>query len=135
MHQLASTFRCLQLLAHNAHNLTKGVSFFADHEFFGELYPSYETAYDSVIERMIGLEVPVDLVAIQLDATDMLADISAEQMEVADFLKGILSGEKKLCYLIAEENNKATIGTQNLIAQLYDDSEVRQYKLKQRLGD
>ena len=61
MHDLAIILRSAQLYAHNAHNMTKGKTFFSDHKFFGQLYPVYEEAYDSIVERMIGLGYDVSI--------------------------------------------------------------------------
>ena len=72
MKDLAIHLRYLQLVAHNAHNEVAGPTFFANHEFLGELYPAYETAYDAVVERIIGLGKPVDLCQVQVDAAAKL---------------------------------------------------------------
>jgi DNA-binding ferritin-like protein len=126
MENLITQFRALQFLAHRVHNKVKGSTFGEDHEFFGELYPAYETAYDSLVERMIGLEKPLNI--------NKVNKAAAEMSSVApNFLKILLKGEEDLCSMIAKENPKATLGTQNLLQQLCDDSEARQYQIKQRL--
>lgn len=119
----------MQLYAHMAHNLLGGETFHQDHEFFGELYAGYEGDYDSVIERMIGLGEPMDLVKIQKDATSGLkAPKSIEQA-----YEEILLCEEELIAACEKLAKGATLGTNNLLAGLADKAEMRVYKLKQRL--
>lgn len=98
MEKIAFVFRYLQLYAHQAHNLVKGQTFFQDHDYLGALYPVYEEAYDSIIERSIGLNKPVNIQKVNQAA-----------------VKG------------------SSQGTMNLLAGLADQSEMRQYKLQQRI--
>lgn len=128
MDKLATYYRCAQLFAHNAHNLTSGPNFFADHEFLGELYGTYESAYDSIIERALGMGEQVDLVKIQQDAAQCLSDYSTDKIFVS-----LLNLELLLCTLLEEANGKASLGTQNLLQGLCDASEARQYQIQQRL--
>lgn len=126
---LASLLRYLQLYSHMAHNLLGGETFFQDHEFFGELYPAYEADYDSVVERMIGLGEEIDLAKIQKAATQ---DLKAPKT-CKEALEEILSCEEDLCKALEDLAKDASLGTNNLLAALADESEARQYKLKQRL--
>jgi DNA-binding ferritin-like protein len=132
MEDLAILLRALQLLAHINHNLVKGTTFFSDHEFLGELYAAYETAYDSVVERIIGTSgmKPQALMSIQESAVKVLkqATVTGEP-EMA--FKTLVQGEAELQKIC--ESIKGSAGTLNLVAQLADDSEVRSYKLQQRL--
>jgi DNA-binding ferritin-like protein len=133
MKNTATILRTMQLVAHNYHNLIAGQNFFADHEFLGELYPAYESAYDSVIERCIGLhdygQKEIDIVS--LEARNNSAELPYSS--AAQCFQNLLSAEKVLCATIVEDMQKATEGTKNLLAQLADDSEVRQYKLQRRI--
>ena len=65
---LASYLRYMQFTAHIGHNVLGGETFFQDHAFLGDLYGTYEDAYDAVVERMIGTEESVNLVKIHTDA-------------------------------------------------------------------
>jgi DNA-binding ferritin-like protein len=134
VHNVASFYRYLQLFAHIAHNKAKGQSFFADHEELGELYGAYETAYDSVVERMIGIGEGADLFIVNDKACKMLTMISGDYTNDESF-GVLLQGERDLCELLGEniKSGGYTQGTINLLAQLYDDSEARQYKFSQRL--
>jgi DNA-binding ferritin-like protein len=131
MKQIAITLRGLQLFAHNAHNLAKGKTFLEDHEFLGELYGAYESAYDDVVERMIGLGGDQDLNAITTEACDMAT--SAKFSDNDQAFNVLLVTEKELCDEIKKEMGKQSTGTQNLLQGIADNSEMRQYKLKRRL--
>lgn len=134
MDKLATTFRTAQLVAHNFHNLTRGVAFFADHEFFGELYGEYEGAYDSVVERDIGLgEEGFDIGLITREAGEKASSYDPSDM-AADEMCAVLLGMERIIQSEAAEASKgASIGTQNLLADLADKSEMRVYKLRQRI--
>jgi DNA-binding ferritin-like protein len=133
MIKLATHLRYMQFYAHNAHNLCQGDTFFADHEELGDLYGVYEGLYDSVVERMIGLGQSVDLVKIQVDAAKML-DGEAEPKAFSAAFSGLLTCENDLCKVIADANEGASLGTQDLLQAMCNESEVRQYKFKQRLS-
>ena len=135
MKDLAIHLRMMQLFAHNQHNLCSRIVFMQDHEFFGDLYSTYEGSYDDIIERIIGLygDEQLDLNAIQTSAVQKLSSAPSKFSSNSESLSQILSMEKHLCELITELSPKLTIGTQNLVADMADKSEVRQYKIKQRI--
>ena len=134
MDSLITQLRALQFLAHRAHNVIKGPTFFEDHEFLGELYPAYEAAYDSAVERVIGLGTEkLNLSKINVAASQM-SDILPNETKPEPFLRAILKGEKDLCGMIDKAVEKASQGTQNLLQGFADQSEARQYQLKQRLS-
>ena len=129
---LATQFRAAQFYAHNAHNQASGATFFSDHEFLGELYGTYEEAYDGLIERMIGLGMEINLPEITCEASTEV-EKSGDDHTTTECFKYLLEMEKAICKEIEKEMQISTVGTQNFIAQLADDSEVRQYKIGQRL--
>jgi DNA-binding ferritin-like protein len=133
MIKLAAHLRHMQLYAHNAHNLCKGDTFFTDHPELGSLYSSYEDAYDGVVERLIGLGEAPNLIQVQKDAVVML-DSDAAPSGFNDAFSTILGYEEELCKLVDAANEGASLGTQNFVQGIADISEVRQYKLKQRLS-
>jgi DNA-binding ferritin-like protein len=134
MDSLITQYRALQFLAHRAHNMVKGPTFFEDHEFLGELYPAYEAAYDSLVERVIGLgSEKLSITKINRVAADMSA-VAPDETKAETFFRIILKGEKDLCGLIDKAMAKASNGTQDLLQGLCNASEARQYQLKQRLG-
>lgn len=126
---LAGYLRYMQFQAHIGHNTLGGETFFQDHAFLGDLYATYEDAYDAVVERMIGLEEPINLVKIHEDA---VKDLSIPK-NYDEMFKELLSCEEDLCKKIESIAPKCSQGTMNLLADMADKSEMRQYKLKQRL--
>lgn len=130
LYELALQFRFLQLYAHNAHNLVSGEAFFADHEFLGGLYPAYEAAYDATVERMIGLRMPLNLARLQAQAGEMVGKATGNA-----WFGSLLHGESVIQDIVEKcfEEDDYTQGTLNLLAQFADDSEVRTYKIQQRL--
>ena len=133
MNELAVLFRTAQLFAHNCHNLTKGVTFFSDHSFFGDAYAAYESAYDSVVERMIGMDAEIHLGSITSVAGDNAGKMTLMGEEVGSMFATLLEAEKSICVAIKTYAAGASDGTQNLLQGLADESEIRQYKIKQRI--
>lgn len=139
MHNLAAIYRCLQLFAHAGHNLTSGCTFLQDHEFLGDLYGAYEKAFDSLVERLIGLGKLVsvdDRLELDTKATEILSKTDTTELECAeDWFETILEMEQEICAKIEKlAGTKVSQGTLNLLAALADESEMRQYKLAQRIG-
>lgn len=131
MKELAIVLRAAQFYAHHAHNIAKGATFFEDHEYFGELYSAYEGAYDGVIERIIGLGGSPDINQIGMQAMKMSSGHqSTGNRECFEYL---LEFEETICEMCKKFNEGASLGTQNFIQGLADQSEMRQYKIKQRL--
>jgi DNA-binding ferritin-like protein len=128
MKPIATLLRALQLYAHNAHNMASGCNFLQDHEFFGQLYPAYEAEYDSVVERMIGMDMELDLPALNCDACDIVS--KAKTGDCCTNFKVLLATEKSLCAEIKKTVGSCSTGTQNLLQGIADNSEMRQYKFK-----
>jgi DNA-binding ferritin-like protein len=136
MFQLLVQLRAMQLFYHQAHNLAKGASFFADHEALGEFYAAAEGDYDSVIERMIGTHGPqsVDLMQIVKGVYTKLKSVpSGNVSENREYFSAGLQMEKELCSLVQSIAPSVSEGTRQMIGDIADRSEVRQYKLKQRI--
>lgn len=126
---IAALLRYMQLTAHIGHNILGGKTFLQDHAFLADLYAAYEAHYDDIIERMIGLDEEVDLVDIQKESVSGLK--SPKSYEAC--YKELLDCEAELCNMIEKLVKESSQGTANLIQGIADESEVRQYKLKQRL--
>jgi DNA-binding ferritin-like protein len=127
---LASHFRAMQFLAHNAHNLIGGVSFFSDHDFFGALYGEYEASYDRVIELLIGNGDKPDLVALHIEAAGKLSSLSKE-----NHFEAVLGAEEQLQSAIEEfAKTNPSQAALNMAGDLGETSKVRIYKLRQRLA-
>lgn len=140
MQTLASIYRFLQLFAHAGHHLASGCTFNQDHAFFGELYGAYESAFDDLVERLVGLGKLTsvkDRIAIDTKASSILAKTDSEELTCSeDYFEILLEMEQEICGKIEKlAEGKVSQGTLNLLAQLADDSEKRQYKLTQRIAE
>jgi len=144
MVQLLVQLRSMQLFNHSAHNLCGRVPFFADHEAFGSFYPEHETAYDSVAERLIGKVGPQGLNLAQLiqQVSAKCAGLpSTEVTENSKFFEVSLKLELEMCSIIESYIKQGVIapgvpmseGTRQMLGDLADKSEIRQYKIKQRI--
>lgn len=133
METLAVLYTIANLYAHAAHNLCSKAVFMQDHEHFADLYTAYENHYDDVIERMIGLGQPVDIQNITTKACQAFAGMQLNVPENADYFKKIIELEQAIQEIIKQETPKSTIGTQQLIGDQADKSEMRLYKLRQRV--
>jgi DNA-binding ferritin-like protein len=127
--KLATAFRALQMYSHQAHNLTKGESFFADHEYFADLYSFAEGSYDSLIERSIGKGKKPSLKSIVSDVSKIVSALPEDK-----FFEHCLILVNEIIKECEELAKKENLGTNNLIADLADKLEVHVYKLKQRVG-
>jgi DNA-binding ferritin-like protein len=131
MHNLATLFRAAQLTAHEKHNIVQGPTFFEDHKFLGKLYPEYETAYDGIIERMIGLGESPDISGGNIKAAD-LAKWLCDLEPLDKWPKIFLEVEARIQKEVDECCKGASSGTINFLQGLADQSEQRTYKLGQR---
>lgn len=130
MQPLATLFREAQFFAHAAHNLVSGPQFFADHDFLGGLYETYEAAYDTLVERSIGLGKPIDPLSVTLKAAE-----KADERTVSN--KTIFSELLQLEEAIRDEIDSqlsfdVSHGVSNLLEGMADESEARTYKIQQR---
>lgn len=135
--KLATILRSLQLYAHHAHNNCTGKSFFQDHEFFGEVYGAAESAYDSIVERMIGSSGnPVDTISLVSEAAKLALQCGRDPGDCnVNFYQGILKLELAICMYVDKlcAANELPEGTRQLIGDIADKSMSRQYKIRQRL--
>lgn len=127
--KLISYLKYMNIYAHISHNVLGGETFFQDHSFLGDLYDSYEEIYDGLVERFIGLDKDLDLIKVHKDAINAL-DIPKSYDEC---FKELLNCEEAVCEACKDMTKDATLGLGNMLAQIADDSEARQYKIKQRL--
>ena len=138
MLELAVLLRSMQLFSHSAHHLCARTPFHQDHAFFGDVYPAMEDAYDSIIERIIGLygEDSVELNRIVSEVAQKLQNCpSTGVKENKAFYEYQLQFEQELCGLVETicKNPKASQGVIQLCGELGNQSEIRQYKIKQRI--
>lgn len=137
MISLLAHLRAMQLFSHHAHNLVSRAVFFQDHAFFGDVYPAYEAAYDSIIERIIGLQGEGQLALqplLQAVSAKLASAPSVGVKENKVFFQYLLQQEQELCKMV-EELCKVPATSQGVIqtlGTLCEQSEMRQYQIKQR---
>jgi DNA-binding ferritin-like protein len=131
---LAQHFRAMQLYAHNAHHLVSGPSFYADHPWLGELYGTYEEAYDETIEHMVGLGGQPELFNLQVQAAQDVATHSKDKAP-DDLFETLLEYEKALVAMIDDLlKAKPSNATANLLQDFATESVTdRQAKMVLRL--
>ena len=129
--RILTVLRAGQLYYQAAHNLTKGETFLQDHGFLGEAYEAFAEAYDGVAERSVGLGEKPDLFKINEESAKISSGLKIEDLDGA--FEQALEVEKSLVKEI-EQVGKVSKGTDNLLAGIADESEVRIYKIQQRLG-
>lgn len=133
MKELAVLLRTLQFYTHNLHNLVKGRSFFADHAFLGDIYRSAEKDYDSIIERMLGLDKSCNLVRIQAESVIRLKTLKHEFDDIC-FID-VLKLHQEICdWVNGCDKKQYSEGTIQLIGEIGNQCEMRIYKLKHRIG-
>lgn len=128
--------RMMNLFYHHLHNVASGVAFEGDHEMMADFYAEMDDAYDSLIERHIGLGGPMgksDFISIIENAHEVLENIP-ESDTFNTQLKHAQSLEIGFRMLLDEVDKSSSGGTKNLIEGLMDQSEVRSYKLGRRLA-
>lgn len=128
--------RTLNLYYHHLHNVACGCSFAADHDMLAKLYVQLDAEYDMLVERFIGIgnELTRDI------AVDILKESSEFMMNMPDSMGSVdmvahfnfaLQLESYLCSSLSNMENHSE-GTKNLLQDLCDKSEGRQYLLKRR---
>lgn len=128
--------RVLQLYYHHCHNLTKGLLFFQDHEFLGSAYAEVEGHYDSLAEYCIASlgDKAFDTELINKGIAKGLTGLKINSMAPNAMLEKALVLEAELYEDLTELDKGSPIGLRNLIGAIAEASDVRKYKLQQRLG-
>lgn len=137
MKELLVLLRAMQIFAQNAHHVVKGTPFHSDHGFFGDVYEEVAGDFDSLAERIVGLygEEPLALQPMMAAVVARLGDapsVGVEDNKV--FYVHQLKMEDSLCKLV-ERIISAGVnpGTEQLIGEICNKSEIRKYKIKQRI--
>lgn len=127
--------RILQLYYHSCHNLISGESFFADHEFFGGVYPQLETHYDRLAEYYICLfgKKAFETKILTKAVSEELEKHEIEEMCCCDMFKLSQKLETKFYKELENISKKASIGLANMVGDIAEQSDVRMYKIQQRL--
>ena len=133
LQKIATDIRFMQFFGHNCHNLIKGETFFIDHPELASLYETYEAIYDSIVERAIGINEEIDLLEVQQEAVQTLSKAKIPDDFTSAF-KSLLTYEKYICKQVEEILEGYSEGTRQFLGNIADQSEARQFKLKQRIG-
>ena len=137
MIQIIAYIRAMQIATQHFHNLCARTPFHSDHEFFSGVYESLQSDYDSVIERHIGIkgEEGLELKSLMTIVMKNLEGVpSVGVKENSVFYNHLLKCEQQLCMIISETIKQGvTPGTEQLLGDICNASEVRQYKIKQRI--
>lgn len=133
LQKLAADFRFLQFYTHMAHNTIKGETFFVDHPELGSLYATYEGIYDGLIERAIGLDEKIDILKAHKIASNTFEQ-SKKPQTFKECFGDLLKYEQYVVKQIEEMLPEYSEGSKQMLGNLCDQSEMRQYKFKQRIG-
>lgn len=134
--KVAARLRVLQMYYHNCHNLVAGPTFVADHGLFNDFYDQAEGHYDSVIEYMIATlgGQALDTALLIRAVCEELEKHQVEDMEVETMFMVALALEAEMYEDVTELEKNGPIGLRNLLGDIGQSSDVRKYKIKQRLG-
>lgn len=135
--KLATHLQALKFASHYFHNICSKVAFFSDHEFFGEVYGAADGAYDSVIERYVGLfgAGNLNLNALVQMSHDKIKSVPSQFPENHAMFGVLLQMENELnamCNAICK-SPECSEGTRQLVGDLANASEMRLYKIKRRM--
>lgn len=134
MLDLIICLRALNLYYHAAHNNTSGPSFHSDHAFFGSAYEEVDDQYDACIERLIGnLGRAPALLQIVGAAAKKLKDMG-DPVSVDAMYKAAIKEEKYIADLCSKVDKECadSVGVKNLVGDIADKCEQRQYKISRR---
>lgn len=134
----AAQLRTMHVFYHQAHHMVKGSSFFGDHEALLGFYKQLEDSYDSVVERTIMLTGPeyIDLKVILNRVENTLAMYPPlhQIKDNKEIFIIALDLERELCAMCqAQIEHGTTEGTKQLLGDICNQSEMRQYKIDQRI--
>lgn len=137
MKELLYLLRAMQIYSQSAHHLVKGTPFHSDHSFFGDVYSGLAGDFDDVAERIVGLygEEHLNLQNMLQSVMGKLSDAPSTgvpenkvfyeyQLKLEDKLKGLVK------QIIA---SGVSPGVEQLIGDIANKSEMRSYKIKQRM--
>lgn len=137
MKELMYLLRAMQIYSQSAHHLVKSTPFHSDHAFFGDVYESVAGDFDDVAERIVGLygEEHLHLPAMLQSIANKLADAPCCGVEdnkvFYDYQYKLEERLKNLIKQIIASGVSA--GVEQLIGEIANKSEMRCYKIKQRM--
>lgn len=128
----------MQLVAHQAHHLVSGPSFVGDHKLFEQIYKELDEEYDTVAERVVSHFSPdhLNLAHILMGVTQVLEQLPSlnDMKDNTPMFQLMDHMEKTLCMYCAEASQSGlTLGSANMLSNICDRSEIRQYKILGRI--
>lgn len=138
MLKLAQQLQAMKMCYHNAHHIASRVGFFADHDSLGSFYGQLDSDFDDVMERSIGLygtEVANLGVIMQGVAAKTATCPSNRATDNSALFSHGLQLETELVGLVEAicKSPECKESTKQLISEIGNKSEMRQYKIKQRI--
>jgi len=129
--------RATQIYYHHCHNLVAGEAFHSDHAFFAEAYQAFEGYYDSLVEYFIALFSNKKFKTNQVNKLVMeeLEGIKVEEMCCCDMYETAVKMELDFQKYIEAVNKVGRLGLQNAVQGMATESDVRLYKIRQRLTE
>lgn len=128
----------MNMFYHQAHHLAKGDAFFGDHKAFEKFYLELEETYDMAAERVVSHYSPdhLNLGHIALGVGQVLEQIPPMNgLDNSQFFIQGLHMEKTLCgYCASVIQQGVTEGTRQMLGDFCNQSEIRQYKIHQRIS-
>jgi len=126
--------RVLHLFYHYCHLLTYGETFVGDHSLFGGFYEEMSDHYDRLSEYLIATlgNEAFETQKINMLVAEELQRFKIEKISTISMLAGALILEKEFYTSLQELDSVATIGLKNMIGDLAEKSDSRQYKILQR---
>jgi len=127
--------RAMQLYYHYCHNLAYGPSFHEDHSFFGSTYAELESDYDTLVEYFISSfgNSKFKTAKISELVHEQLEELNVESMDCKAMYTKAIDLETQYQKYLKNANSKATLGLQNTIQGLATKSDVRLYKMRQKI--
>lgn len=135
MLKTVTRLRMMQFYYHYCHVLTHGATFSSDHALFAEFYAQLEAHYDSVTEYLIATHgnKALDTLSINKFIANALSGVKVETMSPEEMFAEGLSLEEELYSDLEKLDAKGNLGMKNLVGDIAQSSDIRQYKIKQRL--
>ena len=127
--------RAMQLYYHYCHNLAYGETFHEDHAFFASAYAELEDDYDSLVEYFISLFSNSKFKTKEVSELvhEQLQELDVEKMDCNQMYSKAVELEEQYQKYLTQVNGKASIGLQNAVQGLATKSDVRLYKMRQKL--
>lgn len=129
--------RSLQLYYHHCHNLAHGPSFHSDHDFFKAAYQAAEANYDTLVEYFIALysNKKFKTGAVIQGVALALEDMKIEEMCCCAMYDSAVGMELDFQKSLESVNKGARLGLQNAVQGMATESDVRLYKIRQRITE